>query len=188
MWIVYEEDVQISERDRKLRTRSNAPAGGQHVAFFVSNEWRFRADRAYTAKIDYKLRPDGVAADQWVAVGIGASIEHRGNEIIPFAYVSRTRNGLSLGVRVEVNDVTVTELETPINTDRGELKIEYDPSSNKLKVRIDGETIFRVNNFIEDPGARLKAHVLLGVIRSGGAEWGWNDVWIDNFKIKGRIR
>jgi len=186
-WSVERDVVKVRESGGRLRFKSDTPAAGERTTLYASNGWQFRAERTWSISMDYFIRPDAVTGSQWVAVGMGLAADTGADEIEISAYVRQEAGQLLLVVEVEVNNEIETDIEEPIEADTGTLKVRYDRAANRFDVLIDGEALVTINDFIEDQSIMLPTDVAIGAARKGFVPWDYNDVWLDNFTLRGVV-
>jgi hypothetical protein len=186
-WVVDRDVIKVRESAGRLRFKSDTPAAGERTTLYASNDWQFRAERTWSISMDYMIRPDVVTGSQWVAVGMGLHADTGADEIEISAYVRQEAEQLLLVVEIEVNNKIETNIEEPIEADTGTLKVSYDRAANRFRALIDGEAVITINDFIEDRSIPLPTDVAIGAARKGFVPWNYNDVWLDNFTLRGVV-
>jgi len=185
LWRVDRDSIDISEFDGKLRFRSDS-GSGERLSAYESDDWQFRADQSYKIEMKYRLTPDSVGSGEWAAVGLKADESGQGNEF--FVFVRRDSSGLEIVVLRDFGgDDDGSEVSRPISAASGTMTVRYSARKNRLKVFIDGDRVLSIRRFLRNPSQTFPAELLIGASRKGSVRWGFSDVWIDNFLIKGRI-
>lgn len=186
-WLLEEDRIDVREKHQRLESRSSAAGNGIRDSGFVANGWGFDYTRNYTIKIDYELGVPPVGANRWAAVGVRALADGDVSEV----YVGIERFEGQLRVAYEsfdANGNSVAFETAPISATTGTLKARYQAGPDRLRIFVNGALKITIPNFLQgiDVGDGV-AELAIGAQRRGFVQWGWNDAWLDNFKLTGTI-
>ena len=186
LWRKQVDVIKVRENGR-LQFRSNVTQAGEHGTLYESRGWKFDYTRNYTINLQYRLRPGQVTGNRQAAVGM--IVEPSGGEVDEIVViVQRDAGGLAVVVEISDEDDPILERRVPISTSQGMLQVRYRASADRLDVLIDGAVVTRVFNVLIGLNTgNGRAELYIGAGRRGNQFWGWNDVWLDKFKITGRI-
>jgi len=182
-----EVDVIKMRENGRLQFRSNMPAGGEHASLYEARGWTFDYTQNFTINVQYRLRPGQVTGGRYAVVAMVLEVSGEADEVV--IGVKRDAGGLKAFIEITLpNDVIVYEDEVPITRSQGKLQVKYRSSPDRLDVLVGGDLVLRVPNLLDGVNVgNRRAKLSLAAGRRGNQFWGWNDVWLDRFKITGRI-
>jgi hypothetical protein len=104
-----------------------------------------------------------------------------------YVYVRRDAQGLWIIFESRVDDTLFGYREAPLPWTKGTIKVRYAAGTDRLKVFADGLLMFQIDDLLDGDVNDPLAELAIGAARKGFVEWGWNDVWLDKFWLKGVI-
>ena len=180
-------DVIKMRENGRLQFRSSAAQGGEHASFYEARGWQFDYTRNFTINVQYRLRPGQVAGGRYAAVAMVLETSGEADEVV--IGVRRDAGGLKAFIEIRLeNDVIVYEDETSITKSQAKLQVKYRADPDRLDVLVGGDLVLRIHDLLDGVNVgNGRAKLSLAAGRRGNQFWGWNDVWLDKFKITGNI-
>jgi len=188
IWRREVEVVKLREANGKLQTRSTAAGpGGERGSGYAARGWKFDFTENYTITTRYRLRPDPITGSRRAELGV-VILPSGDIECMAFL-VRRDANGIKVVFEVyNTNGNLINFGQKTITASQGKLTVRYRQSADRLDILIDDVVVLRGFNFLQTVSTgNGRANLLIGAGRRGRQTWGWNDVWLDNFKLTGRI-
>lgn len=180
-------DVIKMRENGRLQFRSSAAQGGEHASLYEARGWQFDYTSSFTINVQYRLRPGQVTGGRYAAVAMVLETSGEADEVV--IGVRRDAGGLWAFIEIRLeNDVVVYEDEVPITRSQAKLQVKYRADPDRLDVLVGGDVVLRVFDLLDGVNVgNGRAKLSLAAGRRGNQFWGWNDVWLDKFKITGNI-
>jgi len=173
----------VKEKSSRLAFQSPTDAPGRREAGYASKGWTVRGDKSHTIEFDYCLEAADVEGNDAAAVGICTEIP--GGSSTLDVFIIQTSEGYIVRGELFVNGQSSRRLEAAIDTSCGTVTYKYKKRTDTLKIMVNGKNELTFDTLNGNSGPfDLNVQLLAW---SFGAVFGYNDVWADNFKVKGRI-
>lgn len=180
-------DVIKMRENGRLQFRSSVAQGGEHASLYEARGWQFDYTRNFTINVQYRLRPGQVTGGRYAVVAMVLETSGEADEVV--IGVRRDAGGLKAFIEITLeNDVVVYQDEVPITRSQAKLQVKYRADPDRLDVLVGGDLVLRIHDLLDGVNVgNGRAKLSLAAGRRGNQFWGWNDVWLDKFKITGNI-
>jgi hypothetical protein len=179
--------AKVKETSQRLAFRSTSDTAGLRRAGYQSNGWTYRGEENSVTTFDFKVDVAGLTGSESAGVGVYTIEPDEGSALE--VQVVQKANGNFIQYRLFVDQgsgltVLLSDIK-PINVATGSVEMRFNKVTDKLIIKVNGQTKITVDDLTGGGGTFDLDVELFGWSKK--TSFGYGDVWIDNFRLQATI-